>query len=576
MTFVLSTAAGAQAVTDLRASLGERVAHGEVAWIEHAGQAVAWDTTNGFITSSDDGDVLVVLDGLLHELFDDERSQADLLRRRYRQRGTDLAVDLLGDFVAVVLDRRRRTLLVARDPIGVRPWYQATSGRRHSGATDQATLCTLPWVDTGVDERMALAYVAFASRSTGPTFHRGIETLPPGHTWVNTPDGSSVRRHHSWRIDLAPRITWADAIDRCRELVDEAVRSRLRVAGSSSSELSGGLDSSSIVGTAVLLGQPPLVGRLLFEGRSADERTYSDAVIEHWDLAALSIRPWIPSLDELTALTIGWRRPVPDANFTMFADLYRAFAEVGHRYTMTGLGGDDIFIAMSYETRVLSAVRQGQWGVLSTLMRTSLRHPRHAWTQTWRPTLRRLTPRARPRAPRYISQQAIARHDLGAHFTWPPRLTGVPAVDERAVNLTTGHTAFILELRALVTDLTASRNTHPLLDPRVIEGLYGLDPWLPVRDGHGRALESAAFVDRLPPAVANRRSKAEFSEVFWPQTLTAEVLERVTSGPLVERGWLDLGGFQNILNGAREGRAWAALPLSRAVEVDRWLRQPET
>ena len=54
---------------------------------------------------------------------------------------------------------------MARDPVGVRPWYQPTSGPRSAGASDVATLCALPWVDDGVDEVMALAYLATAQRA---------------------------------------------------------------------------------------------------------------------------------------------------------------------------------------------------------------------------------------------------------------------------------------------------------------------------------------------------------------------------------------------------------------------------
>ncbi|MGY1739562.1 MULTISPECIES: asparagine synthase-related protein [unclassified Blastococcus] len=570
-----AVATGLEAVADLRRLLTRRIERGEVGWVEHGDLAVGWDTRDRFVSSRDDGTVLVVLDGHLHDLFDAERSQAALLLERYRKLGADVAVGLLGDFVAVVLDRARRRLLVCRDPVGVRPWYQASCGRRHSGAGDEATLCALPWVDTAVDEAAALAYLAFVSRSQGPTLHRGITTLAPGCTWSSTAGASAVRRHHTWRIPLRPRLSWEEAVHRCRELVDEAVRCRLRVPDPVGAELSGGLDSSSVVGAMVGLGSPPLVGRLLFEGRTADERGFSQAVIDHWGLADVSVAPWVPGQDELDALTARWRRPVPDANFTMFVSLQRALTGAGRARSLTGLGGDDVFRPMSPASRVVSAAQQRRWDVLRPLLQDSWRDPRGSWRRTWRPTLARLSPRGRPRPPRYVTERAVHEHGLAELFTRPPRVTGVAAVDQRAVNLTTGHTAFLLELRALVTGLTAHRNSHPLLDPRVIEGLYGLDPELPLRDGQLRALQVAAFGDRLPRPVRERRTKAEFSEVFWPQALTHDVLRRVTTGPLVARGWLDLEHFQDVVHGAREKRPSAALPLARAVETDRWLRQAE-
>ena len=573
MTFIAAVATGTAAVDDLRRLLERSATDRQVGWAAHEGMAVAWATGQRWVTSEDDGDVLVVLDGQLHIPPVPGRSPASLLAERYRAMGADLARGLLGDFTAIVLDRSRRTLLVCRDPLGIRPWFQSTSGPRHTAATDEATLCKLPWVDDQVDEDVTLGYLAFVSRSEGPTLHRGITTLPPGTTWRFRNGSQDVWRHHDWAIRPEPRVPWEEALERARAVLDEAVRCRIEAAGPVGSELSGGLDSSAVVGTAVRLGHPPLVGRLLFEGRSADERDYSDAVIEHWGLEALSVPPWIPTQEELDQFAADLHRPVPDANFTMFLGLHQALGAAGRTTGLTGLGGDDAFIAMPYETRVASAVQQRQWDVLGPLLRQTLRSPWHAWYETWRPTLRHLSSRGRPRPPGYVTAAAAERHGLTERFTRPPRLTGIAAIDQRAVNLTTGHTPFLFEFRAIVTDLTGQRFTHPFLDPRLITALYGLNPWFPARGGHRRALEPAAYADRLPPAVRDRRTKAEFSEVFWPQVFTEDVLRRVTTGPLTTRGWLDLDGFQNILNGAREGRAWAALPLSRAVEVDRWLRQ---
>jgi hypothetical protein len=151
-------------------------------------------------------------------------------------------------------------------------------------------------------------------------------------------------------------------------------------------------------------------------------------------------------------------------------------------------------------------------------------------------------------------------------------VTGVDAIDERIANITSGYDAAILEDRAGVGDLAGRRDSHPFLDPRLIEATYGLDPWWPSRGDHTRALQVAAYRDRLPPAVAERRSKADFSEVFWPQLLNDEVLSRVRTGPLAEAGWLDREGFSALVANAQKGIANAAIPLSRCVSLDRWMR----
>ena len=95
-------------------------------------------TSSRWVTTHEQDEVLVVLDGRVHNLPEQDRAQVRQLVERYRQAGDQLAAGLLGDFVIVVLDRAARTLLVARDPVGVRPWYVTESSRGCAGATDLA------------------------------------------------------------------------------------------------------------------------------------------------------------------------------------------------------------------------------------------------------------------------------------------------------------------------------------------------------------------------------------------------------------------------------------------------------
>jgi asparagine synthase (glutamine-hydrolysing) len=544
--------------------------------VEHRDIVVAWSAGNPWVTSHDDGDVLVVLDGQLHEPRDDARDPVALVSARYREMGRDFARGLLGDFVIVVLDRRRAALIVARDPLGVRPWYQAGDSRRGAGASDVATLCGLPWVDRTVDDLEALVFLAGYSYSRGRTLYRGIRTLTPGWTWRSSPDGTQQRAHHRWSIRPEVELGWDDAVQRCREVLDEVVLSRVRVAGAVTSQLSGGLDSTAVTGTAVRLSVDDLVtARLVFEGGDADERAFSDAAARQWGLRLVSSPPWILTENEAAEWTASLRRPIPDPNFSMIASLHRALLEEGRASVMTGLGGDDAFVARSRKSRVVSAFRHWQLGVVARIVREDLRHPRSAWP-TWRGVLGYHVPR-RPRrwsAPSPIS--ASTADSLGLATVLTPRvqrLTGDRAIDERAHVLTSGYIAALMEELALVDDATGCRSTHPFLDPRFIEAVYGLNPWFSGPDIDDRELERAAFSDRLPPEVRQRRTKAEFSEAHWRSGLVEGHLgESLLTGPLAESGWVDPKSLASLVESARRQEISAARPIARARSLDRWLR----
>ena len=574
MTFVAAVVAGAT-VDSLHAMCQTRVTNGEVCLTRHDEFAVAWAATSPWIDTADDGEVLVVLDGRLHNLSSPSAGQAELLLGRYRARGVDVARGLLGDFVVIVMDRARTMLLVARDPLGVRPWYQAVCSESHAGASDVATLASLPSVDTTVNEQVVIENLAAVEESRGETFYRGIGTLRPGETWYVDGTRAKTFSHHRWELQPELGISWEDAAERCRVVLEEAVRSRLAVSGPPSGELSGGLDSSTVVGTVARLDREDLVvGRLLFDTPRADERAYSDAVIRHWGLAAVSAPPWMPTGEETSALTHQLCRPLPDAHFTMFVALHRAVLDEGRRDGLTGLGGDDAFAASGIGPRVVSALKLRQTPVLTELARWAARNRRQLWPELLRPTVGYLAlPWRGGRPPRWISRTADAQAELPQVIGRRPEpVTGIEAIDERIATLTSGYDAAILETRAIVTDWVGRRESHPFLDPRFVQATYGLDPWWPTRGGHYRALEVEAFRDRLPVAVAQRRSKADFSEVFWPQLLDDVTLARVRTGPLDDLGWLDREGFDGLVVDAKGRMANAAIPLSRCVLLDHWMR----
>lgn len=572
MTFVAATASGAEAADDLEA-LCRTLPAGTVAWVRHRELVVAWASQSPWVAAHDDGDVIVVVDGRLHDRPPFEGAAAQWVLQRYREHGERTAEGLMGEFVLIVLDRSTRSLLVARDPVGVRPWYVAAYARQVLGASDIATLTKLPRVDTNVNEHRAIEYLAGWPDSRGETLYQGVRTVPPGSTHLCRGGLSRTTRHHQWRIGHDVDSTWDEAVERCRSLLDEAVRCRLG-DGSATSELSGGLDSSAVVGTIVGLGEPQvLVGRLLFEGDRADERVFSDAVIDYWGIDAVSAAPWLPTEADADVMLRAFRRPPPDPNFTMFADLNRELVRRGRRLVLTGAGGDGAFLAASEPSLLRSAIALRRLPAFAGLARHGVRHPRHLWYRILKPTLREVGPvrNVSPRA--WITPAAAALAQLPElYHRRPERVCGIPAIDERVGGLLAGAVASALDDVSLFDDWLGIRHSHPFYDPRLIEATYGLDPWWAERGGHVRALEVAAFSDRLPTLVATRRSKAEFSEVAWPLLLDEPTLHRVATGPLRDREWLDASGFTGLLRNAHNAHAPAALPLSRCVALDRWLR----
>lgn len=169
---------------------------------------------------------------------------------------TDIVKHLIGGFAFAVWDANSRTLFLARDHTGERPLHFARSMRAgaFAFASMPQALCSLPAVGHRINVRQAAHYLAVLSRCAMDTFFEGVEALPPAH-WIKVaPEGVEIRRY--WHPIDSPEIRYkrdADYIDDFRERFDRAVGARLPEHENIASQLSAGLDSSSVTVTAARL-----------------------------------------------------------------------------------------------------------------------------------------------------------------------------------------------------------------------------------------------------------------------------------------------------------------------------------
>lgn len=184
-------------------------------------------------------------------------SDDEVFAHAWARWGFDVVDHLMGGFALACWNAHRQTLFLARDHAGERPLH-FTRAHGPNGAFAFASmppgLCALPSVGHRIDVgRMAHFLAALQTPST-ETFFAGVERLPPAHWLKLSPNGIEIRRY--WHpIDARP-IRYrrdADYIDDFRERFDRAVGVRLAGSEGIASQLSGGLDSSSVTVTAARL-----------------------------------------------------------------------------------------------------------------------------------------------------------------------------------------------------------------------------------------------------------------------------------------------------------------------------------
>jgi asparagine synthase (glutamine-hydrolysing) len=161
---------------------------------------------------------------------------------------------IVGDYAFALWDSVRRRLLLVRDPLGQRPLHYHRGNKFFAFASMPKGLHALSEVPYAPDEdRLAESLVLMPETGT-QSFFRGIERVEPGHVVTITATSFCARSHWQPRrrtVALRGPQAYTDAI---RELLDQAVRCRLRGAEDKvGADLSGGFDSGAVAATAARL-----------------------------------------------------------------------------------------------------------------------------------------------------------------------------------------------------------------------------------------------------------------------------------------------------------------------------------
>jgi len=182
----------------------------------------------------------------LRDSLQDDTSNAALVLAAYERWGTDGLVHLIGDWSLVIRDRVNRTTVLASDFAGVRPLYYHVQSGRVQWASRLQTLVDATKI-AELDEQYVAGFLIF-SACPNRTPYQGIYSVPPGHAVCVSAEGTTVRRFWSMPIgDVVRYRSQRRYEEQLRALFREAVAVRLQTEAPVLAELSGGLDSSSVV-----------------------------------------------------------------------------------------------------------------------------------------------------------------------------------------------------------------------------------------------------------------------------------------------------------------------------------------
>ncbi len=258
------------------------------------------------------------------------------------------ALDRLnGMFAFGIWDHERHRLAIAVDPFAEKPLFYHPLGGRLLFASDVRALKAFDPTIGVADERAVCDFVALNVMPSLPrTFFEDVLRLPPAHVGRWERGGLSLRRY--WRpqmVGVSPDPTLAAA--RLRELLCDSVRLRLRSDVPVGTSLSGGVDSSAIVGVCASLAGEHVrhAFTATFPGFERDEWGYAEDVARAAEVTRHhAVRPRLEDLlEDLELLVRDQQEPFGGTSIYAQWCVARAAREAGVVVLLDGQGGDELF-----------------------------------------------------------------------------------------------------------------------------------------------------------------------------------------------------------------------------------------
>ena len=524
-------------------------------------------------------------------------TDAELVLRACECFGADAPSRIIGDFALVLWDGAKRELFCARDPIGIRPFHYFCDGRTFLAATELQQLFAEPSVPTEPDEGTVGEYLSGNLKGREDTLFRRIKRLPAAH-WMTVAAGGRVTPRAYFELDPHVQIRYRDDLDYAehfREIFAEAVRCRMRAIGGVGAHLSGGLDSTAVVGMANHLRREGKVAdapfetfSLLFDHPEMDERAYIYDTVEMLGLTANYPAPMPVDLAMCVESVRRYRDFAEYPNGGMWNRVWPAARDKGMRVLLSGIGSDEWMSGSVYVYGDL--LRARRWMTLwhrvrhdaRTLPNLKNRNPydfvlRNAVWPLLPPAVRKLGRRLRgqPIVPAFINPDLARRVALSDRLQAEPRRPAGMSLGQFSLleSFTSGWVAHGVDIFDRSTARFGIEERHPFHDRRLYEFLMAIPDDQRARDSRRKYILRNAMLGLMPNSVLARRDKADFSILF------IQTLERIggehffDSMALESAGWVNRAEFQRMYRDRRENYLDANIwPLWTTFALELWYR----
>jgi asparagine synthase (glutamine-hydrolysing) len=553
---------------------------------------------------NEDGSVSIVFNGEIYNFQELRRdleaaghrfstnTDTEVIVHAYEQWGEAAFPKLRGMFGLAIWDRPRRRLVIVRDRVGIKPLHYATAGGRlYFGSEIKSILCA-PDLPRDLNADALDHYLSFLYAPRDASFFERIKKLPPGHmlTWQ---DGAiTVERY--WRPATTEtfRGSEAEAVEQLEQVLSDSVRAHLISDVPLGAFLSGGIDSSLVVGLmSRVSGTRVKTFSIGFGEPQYDELAYARQVAERY---ATDHHEDVVTPDGISILdTLVSHFDEPFGDSSAIPTWYVSQLAARHvTVTLSGDGGDELFGGYDrylQDPRVAAIDRYTPPAIRRVAGLVASGLPQGARGKRF---LRHVASSTRGR---YVDAVGFFNADDKASLYTNGLRDSLSAVDpeHRVLALFDRYAAlpwasqmmrFDIETylpEDILTKVDRTSMAHsiesrvPLLDNDVIDFALTLPASMKIRNGRRKHVLKEVAARYLPAGLIDRR-KQGFGvplDVWFRGSLRELFADTLLSARSLQRGYFEPSYLRQLLQEHVSGRRDHALRLWQLVVLERWHQQ---
>jgi asparagine synthase (glutamine-hydrolysing) len=508
--------------------------------------------------------------------------------------GTNCFAKLIGDWALSIWNPGNRSLILAKDPIGMRHLYYSFDNNQVTWSTILDPLVRLAGKTFALNEEYVAGWF-----SMFPAVHLtpcvGIHSVPPSSSVLLGPGKHKVSSY--WDFDPKNKIryrTEAEYEEHFRVVFAKAVQRKLRSDRPVLAELSGGRDSSSIVcmADAIILRGDAETPRL-------DTLSMYDDSEPNWNE-----RPYFTKVEEKRGRT-GWHvnvgtqdpeqilapEPPPESPHGRFvptpgydgrtpAQTRMCMASQGNRVLLSGIGGDEVMGGVPAPAPELEdLLARAQFGALAHQLKVWALEKRKPWFHLFWEAARGFFPPALVGVPNHRRPAPWLRPNfVKCHWDaltgYPSRTTLFGPLPSFQENVSTLDALRRQLARTALPFEPPYEKRYPYLDRSLLEFMFAIPREQLVRPTQRRSLMRRALVGIVPDEILNRKGKAFV--VRSPMLVIskdwahfAEMTQNMLSS---SRGIVDSERLLHALRRGRRGEEVPIVALMRTILLEQWLR----